>query len=200
MGEPKARRSKEGARPRRERSQAGGKWGWWRRLSTSWKVAIVVLTLYGGLTGTATLLQLGHPVTARPKRDVDKQPFAVPMQVSNDGALTVKNVKTHCFVASAVDSSNNHLSDNTEHNDEWDASELEHGRHKEFFCQILIPNGSFVQGEIAVIVDYGVAFVPFKRFRHIGRFRGGIVQGKWDWNEQDLTPEFEKLVDARVPR
>jgi hypothetical protein len=148
---------------RRGKKIAAKKFNWFDNLAPAWKVIIFVLGLPGLYIGIISMLpRLG----VLPQAELDPaDPFSVPIQVSNDGYLTIHITDVRCSLDHVL------TKDRSSFTDLWSARaglpenyqfDLEPGGQAIHFCGFTVANTKLLEAFIHIEVDFTTAFLPWK--------------------------------------
>lgn len=125
------------------------------------------------------------------------QPFSVPFKVSNVGLLSVHNVNIYCYVH-RVEAGPATIERSVVGNKDWYVKELIAGESKTVICRLVHSPNPPRKADIAIVADYNVTGLPFKRLRRVERFIGAYADN-WQWLHQP-SGEIRAKLDSDLKK
>ena len=157
---------------------------------------VTVLTILGVVLAAVGLIALRPQLKVEPSVATDRsQPFSVPFKISNDGLLSVQNVKISFYVH-RLEVGPITVNRSISENNEWETGELGRGESKtvifHFARAPMLPK----KADVAIVVDHTAWGVPFKTLRSVFRFVG-VYGDTWQWLPQpssEIRGDVDNLI------
>jgi hypothetical protein len=157
--------------------------------------SITVLSLATTL-GTAAI-QLGAQIRVSPQEPIERsQPFSIPFRIENTGYLPFDVDHVYCY-ARKIRIGTISIIGALERSDGWDSFTLNAGESKAIVFRFVEVPAPPDEADIAVVVEYKLAWGLLRPRRKIFRFTGARVDN-WQWLPQpsgDIESEVNSAID-----
>jgi hypothetical protein len=183
-------RRKEAIRKRRLERRRGK-----RRTRTAWKILKGLVAVFlAVLAAVAAVAQLDVYVASRinisPAYSLDPaDPFSTRFLVSNDGLLSIYDVKNWCYVNDVSNDNGAHVGDLRAYEAATDASEMGPTDKSTVRCRVPVGFASpATHGDIVISVWYTLRFYPWRKGKHVRLVGERGSDGVFHWSQQ-LLPQ-----------